>query len=131
MRETGLLDPSGVPVAPIVDTSINLVPLSAVSPRSVRSGTPSEGAGQSVTETRPSADESSREYGPNAWLIEEKYRQFQEFPDSVGERWRRFLSEHPPTETTASPGSGTGSDAAITWNIEEQNHEFRQNQLDD
>jgi 2-oxoglutarate dehydrogenase E1 component len=43
-------------------------------------------------------DDPSR-YGPNAWLIEEKYRQFREFPDSVGEPWRHFLEGFP-----AAPG---------------------------
>ncbi|HMB70397.1 MAG TPA: multifunctional oxoglutarate decarboxylase/oxoglutarate dehydrogenase thiamine pyrophosphate-binding subunit/dihydrolipoyllysine-residue succinyltransferase subunit [bacterium] len=37
--------------------------------------------------------EDARIYGPNAWLIEEKLRQFHEFPDSVGEPWRHFLED--------------------------------------
>jgi 2-oxoglutarate dehydrogenase E1 component len=37
--------------------------------------------------------EDARIYGPNAWLIEEKLRQFEEFPDSVGEPWRHFLED--------------------------------------
>ena len=31
-------------------------------------------------------------YGPNVWLIEEMYRQYQEEPDSVAESWQDFLT---------------------------------------
>ena len=32
-------------------------------------------------------------YGPNVWLIEEMYRQYQEEPDSVAESWQDFFSD--------------------------------------
>jgi 2-oxoglutarate dehydrogenase E1 component len=51
-----------------------------------------------VNDPRAEQDDPSR-FGPNAWLIEEKYRQFREFPDSVGEPWRHFLEGFP-----AAPG---------------------------
>ncbi len=35
-------------------------------------------------------DDAAR-FGPNAWLIEEKYRQFREFPESVGDSWKGFF----------------------------------------
>lgn len=56
-------------------------------------------------------DDPSR-FGPNAWLIEEKYRQFQEFPDSVGDSWRGFFTDPsaagagPLEAPPSSPGNG-------------------------
>jgi 2-oxoglutarate dehydrogenase E1 component len=49
----------------------------------------------------PSALDDPSSFGPNAWLIEEKYRQFREFPDSVGESWRGFFT--PPAGAPAAP----------------------------
>jgi 2-oxoglutarate dehydrogenase E1 component len=46
----------------------------------------------------PTPDPSAREaeLGPNAWLIEEKYQQFREFPESVGEPWKHYLQDLGP-----------------------------------
>jgi 2-oxoglutarate dehydrogenase complex dehydrogenase (E1) component-like enzyme len=35
-------------------------------------------------------------FGPNAWLIEEMYRQFREQPDTVTESWRDFFEDYRP-----------------------------------
>ena len=35
-------------------------------------------------------------FGPNAWLIEEMYRQFREQPETVGESWRDFFEDYRP-----------------------------------
>ena len=60
--------------------------------------------------SEPSSPDDPSRFGPNAWLIEEKYRQFQEFPDSVGDSWRGFFTESPPpgngpTAPTADPAA--------------------------
>ena len=39
----------------------------------------------------PTTPGPASRFGPNAWLIEEKYQQFREFPESVGESWRGFF----------------------------------------
>jgi 2-oxoglutarate decarboxylase len=36
------------------------------------------------------------EFGPNTWLVEELYRQYQEDPDSVSEVWREFFEDYRP-----------------------------------
>ena len=65
----------------------------------------------------PSTPDDETRFGPNAWLIEEKYRQFQEFPDSVGEPWRHFLEDRdegegnggarrPPAADPTAAGTG-------------------------
>src|SRR5207247_10982801 len=38
------------------------------------------------------------DFGPNEWLIDEMYRQFQESPESVGEAWREFFEDYRPRE---------------------------------
>ena len=84
--------------------------------------------------SEPTPDDASR-FGPNAWLIEEKFRQFQEFPESVGDSWKGFFtgeasgngpaaalatttdgpeSESPANATTAAPTDGDGAAAAPT-----------------
>jgi 2-oxoglutarate dehydrogenase E1 component len=39
-------------------------------------------------------------FGPNVWLIDEMYRQFQESPDSVADSWRDFFTGYKPTTLT-------------------------------
>ncbi len=41
-------------------------------------------------------DVASVAFGPNSWLIDEMYRQFQANPDSVGESWRDFFEDYKP-----------------------------------
>ena len=71
-----------------------------------------------MSETRTNPDESSHAFGPNAWLIEEKYRQFREFPDSVGDHWRNFLAgakglgEAPGNGTMSAPPPATNGPSA-------------------
>ena len=62
---------------------------------------PESPPGVSKTEAQP--DDPSR-YGPNAWLIEEMLRQFEEFPDSVATPWREFLTGAPSENGPAANG---------------------------
>ncbi|TFH00824.1 MAG: multifunctional oxoglutarate decarboxylase/oxoglutarate dehydrogenase thiamine pyrophosphate-binding subunit/dihydrolipoyllysine-residue succinyltransferase subunit, partial [Calditrichales bacterium] len=39
-------------------------------------------------------------FGPNVWLIDEMYRQFQESPESVTEGWRDFFADYKPQSLT-------------------------------
>jgi 2-oxoglutarate decarboxylase len=39
-------------------------------------------------------DES--EFGPNAWLVDELYRQYLADPDSVSEAWREYFEDYQP-----------------------------------
>ncbi len=43
-------------------------------------------------------------FGPNTWLVEELYRQYQEDPQSVSETWREFFEDYVP-----SSGDGQGA----------------------
>ncbi|MBI4387306.1 MAG: hypothetical protein HY551_07975, partial [Elusimicrobia bacterium] len=40
-------------------------------------------------------DESAEQelFGPNIWLVDEMYRQYQENPKSVGESWQEFFED--------------------------------------
>ncbi|MCA9741780.1 MAG: multifunctional oxoglutarate decarboxylase/oxoglutarate dehydrogenase thiamine pyrophosphate-binding subunit/dihydrolipoyllysine-residue succinyltransferase subunit [Deferribacteres bacterium] len=51
--------------------------------------------------------------GPNAWLIEEMYRQFMENPDSVSESWRDFFADYVPSLTHQAPAPAA-SEKTIT-----------------
>ena len=51
------------------------------------------------------------EYGLNVGLIDEIYRRYTEDPESVGEAWREFFSQHPP-----EPGEVTGQ---APWEAEQ------------
>jgi 2-oxoglutarate decarboxylase len=42
-------------------------------------------------------------YGPNVWLIEEMYRQYQQQPDSVAESWRDFFADYIPISLPEKP----------------------------
>ncbi|MFN8177202.1 MAG: multifunctional oxoglutarate decarboxylase/oxoglutarate dehydrogenase thiamine pyrophosphate-binding subunit/dihydrolipoyllysine-residue succinyltransferase subunit [bacterium] len=46
----------------------------------------------------PAGPDDASRFGPNAWLIEEKYRQFREFPESVGDSWRGFFDREGEAE---------------------------------
>ncbi|HYN36705.1 MAG TPA: hypothetical protein VEV82_06970, partial [Actinomycetota bacterium] len=44
--------------------------------------------------------ETGREaFGPNIWLVDEMYRQYQEDPDAVGQSWREFFEDYKPGAT--------------------------------
>jgi 2-oxoglutarate decarboxylase len=45
--------------------------------------------------------------GPNAGLVEELYRQYQEDPESVGEGWREYFEDYTPSAPAAAPGEAT------------------------
>src|SRR5512145_2177359 len=51
--------------------------------------------------------ETPRAFGPNAWLIEEMFRQYREDPASLSESWRDFFADYrplgAPAETAATP----------------------------
>ncbi|MDQ4094686.1 MAG: hypothetical protein M3174_00550, partial [Actinomycetota bacterium] len=61
------------------------------------------------------AKESGREtFGPNIWLVDEMYRQYQEDPDAVGESWREFFEDYKPQ--TRSGKEGGAEDGAKAGN---------------
>src|SRR3990170_542054 len=35
-------------------------------------------------------------FGPNSWLVDEMYQQYQENPMSVGEQWQEFFEDYRP-----------------------------------
>ncbi len=53
----------------------------------------------------PLKREQPQTLGPNAWLIDEMFRQFQESPESVGENWRDFFEDYRPAVSHESAGS--------------------------
>jgi 2-oxoglutarate dehydrogenase E1 component len=71
-------------------------PASSAARREAARETTSAGSGIDAPAASPPAEETALQYGANAWLIEEIYHQFREFPDSVGEVWQHFLKDHPP-----------------------------------
>ncbi|MGH8908059.1 MAG: multifunctional oxoglutarate decarboxylase/oxoglutarate dehydrogenase thiamine pyrophosphate-binding subunit/dihydrolipoyllysine-residue succinyltransferase subunit [Egibacteraceae bacterium] len=42
------------------------------------------------------AESTGRQFGANAWVVEEMYRDYLSDPDSVGESWREFFSDYRP-----------------------------------
>src|ERR671922_2376710 len=40
---------------------------------------------------------SRENFGPNTWLVEELYRQYQEDPGSVSDVWQEFFEDYEPT----------------------------------
>src|SRR5918999_80875 len=44
------------------------------------------------------------DFGPNTWLVDELYRQYQEDPSSVSETWQEFFEDYTP----AGDGQGRG-----------------------
>lgn len=50
-------------------------------------------------------------FGPNSWLVDEMYQQYQENPLSVGESWRDFFEGYTPSKPQRS--SHNGSEAAV------------------
>ena len=42
-------------------------------------------------------DTKEKAFGPNSWLVEEMYRQYEENPQSVGESWRDFFEDYKPS----------------------------------
>ena len=44
----------------------------------------------------PETKQYPETFGPNAWLIEEMYRQFREQPETVAESWRDFFDDYRP-----------------------------------
>ena len=43
-------------------------------------------------------------FGPNIWLVDEMYRQYQEDPDAVGKSWREFFEDFRPGAKSGSDG---------------------------
>jgi 2-oxoglutarate decarboxylase len=48
---------------------------------------------------------SREDFGPNTWLVEELYRQYQADPDSVSEVWREFFEDYRPSGDGRSRGA--------------------------
>ena len=56
-------------------------------------------------------NESGREaFGPNIWLVDEMYRQYEEDPDAVGESWREFFEDYKPAAQRGSQKDGRASE---------------------
>ncbi|MGH7493182.1 MAG: multifunctional oxoglutarate decarboxylase/oxoglutarate dehydrogenase thiamine pyrophosphate-binding subunit/dihydrolipoyllysine-residue succinyltransferase subunit [bacterium] len=53
--------------------------------------------------------ETPKAFGPNAWLIEEMFRQYRENPGSLSESWRDFFADYRPlgmpVESAATPAA--------------------------
>jgi len=78
---------------------------------------PDQAAGNSETVSQPShPTDPSATLGANAWLVDELYRQYLEFPSSVGEKWREFFSTYRTnggaTLNTAEPDAAPSPAAA-------------------
>ncbi|MGD7706954.1 multifunctional oxoglutarate decarboxylase/oxoglutarate dehydrogenase thiamine pyrophosphate-binding subunit/dihydrolipoyllysine-residue succinyltransferase subunit [Propionibacteriaceae bacterium Y2014] len=81
-----------------------------------------------ATEPSASGTPTAVDFGPNDWLIEEKYDQFRADASSVGEEWRAYFEANPPGATEgaapspnearsakpASASSATAPEAAAT-----------------
>ncbi len=63
----------------------------------------------SVADATTDGDAASRFLGPNAWLVEEMYEQYQSDPASVSENWRDFFEDYrssrPQPATAATPAA--------------------------
>ncbi|MGH8839601.1 MAG: 2-oxoglutarate dehydrogenase E1 subunit family protein, partial [Jiangellaceae bacterium] len=42
-------------------------------------------------------------FGPNAWLVDEMYDDYQRDPNSVSESWREFFADYKPSTTNGTP----------------------------
>src|SRR5580765_3548547 len=62
-----------------------------------------------ATDPRTDGDAASPFHGPNAWLVEEMYEQYQSDPGSVSENWRDFFEDYrssrPQPVTAAAPAA--------------------------
>ncbi|HEU4489201.1 MAG TPA: 2-oxo acid dehydrogenase subunit E2, partial [Actinomycetota bacterium] len=61
--------------------------------------------------------DSTQRFGPNEWLVEDMYRQFQENPRSVAESWREFFEDYRP------PGSRSPATRVRKQDAPEEEHE--------
>ncbi|MGH2755901.1 MAG: multifunctional oxoglutarate decarboxylase/oxoglutarate dehydrogenase thiamine pyrophosphate-binding subunit/dihydrolipoyllysine-residue succinyltransferase subunit [Actinomycetota bacterium] len=48
------------------------------------------------------------EFGPNSWLVDDMYQQYQENPASVGEQWREFFADYHPNSPAPRPRAESG-----------------------
>src|SRR5919106_4104857 len=60
---------------------------------------------EAIRRTMRGFDES--EFGPNAWLVDELYRQYLADPESVSEAWREYFEDY-------QPRTGNGQAAPVT-----------------
>ncbi|MEB4614195.1 2-oxoglutarate dehydrogenase E1 subunit family protein, partial [Leucobacter sp. M11] len=49
--------------------------------------------------TEPSHGNTAEDFGANAWLVDELYKQYREDPKSVDESWWPVLEQYQPEET--------------------------------
>ncbi|MGH2828192.1 MAG: multifunctional oxoglutarate decarboxylase/oxoglutarate dehydrogenase thiamine pyrophosphate-binding subunit/dihydrolipoyllysine-residue succinyltransferase subunit [Actinomycetota bacterium] len=54
-------------------------------------------------------NEQQEAFGPNIWLVDEMYRQYQESPQSVGESWREFFEDYRPQRGGQPNGERTAT----------------------
>ena len=56
-------------------------------------------------------------FGPNEWLVEEMYQQYQSSPDSVDEAWHEFFADYsPPGADSANAANGKTSSDTVRGN---------------
>ena len=60
------------------------------------------------------------EFGQNAWLIEEKYRQFREDPESVGPDWREFFEDYARKQPDRARDTGAAVDGGVEAGTDEE-----------
>ncbi|MEA2461377.1 MAG: multifunctional 2-oxoglutarate metabolism enzyme, partial [Actinomycetota bacterium] len=58
-------------------------------------------------------------FGPNSWLVDEMYQQYQENPLSVGESWRDFFEGYTPSKPSRSSSNGQEPPRAEARPLEE------------
>jgi multifunctional 2-oxoglutarate metabolism enzyme len=63
-----------------------------------------------VRVTAVDKETKEKAFGPNSWLVEEMYRQYEENPQSVGESWREFFEDYKPSGAE-SPRTTTSKEA--------------------
>jgi multifunctional 2-oxoglutarate metabolism enzyme len=72
--------------------------------------------GEQDAESKPRGPGATRtrgaDFGPNEWLVDELYQQYQADPGSVDRAWWNFFADYRPEPTDASPAGVQGSAAA-------------------
>ena len=70
-------------------------------------------------------NEQQETFGPNIWLVDEMYRQYQQEPKSVGESWREFFDDYQPQRSgnVAADGSSAPASSPPPTRTREPRHE--------
>jgi 2-oxoglutarate dehydrogenase E1 component len=86
-------------------------------PPSSEQGTSEQGTGEQDAETKQRVPGTTRtpgaDFGPNEWLVDELYQQYQADPGSVDRAWWNFFADYRPEPTDArrpqAPAQGQGA----------------------